>query len=206
MPFTASRRRALLSATATVAAALALGASTAAASGPGSGCPSQPVTQPFAPWGDDADYFLAPGGDLSDGGASWSLSGGAAAVVGDGVDVGGAGDDNALGLRSGASATTADFCIGKEHPTMRFFLRRGAGLSIGVLQVEVLYTVAGRRRALTIGALRGDREWSPSRVLALHVNELAPLFGHRLDVALRFTAVAGSWSVDDVFVDPVRHG
>ena len=46
------------------------------------GCPAAPLSNPFSPWGDDADYQLAPEGDIEDGGASWSLAGGAAAQEG----------------------------------------------------------------------------------------------------------------------------
>ena len=41
----------------------------------GARCEGRVITQPFAPWDDLADYFLAPEGDFSAGGSSWDLGG-----------------------------------------------------------------------------------------------------------------------------------
>src|SRR5690349_17618923 len=41
-------------------------------------CPDQQSTQPFAPWGDAAQYVAAPDGGFEAGATGWQLSGGAA--------------------------------------------------------------------------------------------------------------------------------
>jgi hypothetical protein len=189
---------------ATVACIAACGLVTApanAATTPGdAGCPVVPTTTPFAPWGDEAQYLLAPGGDVEEHGATWALTGGARAVEGsEPFGVGAAGDHVALGLPAGSSATTARMCIGVEHRTLRFFA--AASRRSGSLKVEVLY--AGRAR--TVGTIGAATAWAPTDALPMVVNELAPAQGNAIQVALRFTPRGNaSWSVDDVYVDPFR--
>src|SRR4051794_36710227 len=42
------------------------------------GCPDQPSSRPFAPWGDDATYVPAPDGGFENAASGWRLGGGAA--------------------------------------------------------------------------------------------------------------------------------
>lgn len=149
-------------------------------------CEARVIEQPFAPWDDHADYFLAPDGDFSSGGAGWALDG--SGVV--------AADDPFLQLPAGGAATSPTICVTEDDPTMRFFAQ-GAG----ALQVEVLYTdEEGTEQALPIGVLDGPAEWAPSEILAITVNT------YEMSVAFRFTALSGDWAVDDVYVDPYRKG
>jgi hypothetical protein len=164
------------------------------------GCPVTPTTTPFAPWGDVAQYVLAPGGDLEERGSTWALTGGAGPVEGnEPFRVGAPADHLALGLPAGSRATTAQMCIGIEHRTLRFFSK--AGGRSGSLRVEVLF--AGRAR--TIGTIAAATAWAPTDVLPMIVNELAPARGNAIQVAFRFAPRGNaSWSVDDVYVDPFR--
>lgn len=83
---------------------------------------------------------------------------------------------------------------------MRFFVRNDGGLP-GTLTVEV---VLHDGLALPIGVLAGlgDDEWAPSAPVPV----LADLVDD--EVAFRFTAggLGGTWTVDDVYVDPYRKG
>jgi hypothetical protein len=173
---------------------------TAATPGATAGCPATPSTTPFAAWGDVAEYVPAPGGNLEERAATWTLTGKAGAVEGnEPFRVGAPADHLALGLPAGSSATTAQMCIGVEHRTLRFFST--ASRRSGSLKVEVLY--AGRAR--TLGTIRAATAWAPSEVLPMVVNELAPAHGNAIQVAFRFTPRGNaSWSVDDVYVDPFR--
>lgn len=197
--------RVAIAAIAAAAASSALPAA-AQASEPAAGCPDAPLTNPFTPWNDGAPYELAPDGGLEAGGASWALAGGAVVVEGNETfNVGGPSDHRSLSMPTGATARTATMCIGVEHRTMRFFTKRiGAGQS-GTLKVEVLYTDAnGNPQALQIGALQGTAPWAPTAILPMLVNELAPEQGNAMQVAFRFTPQGGTWSIDDVYVDPLR--
>lgn len=197
-------RSVLSSATVALAAAALTAAPASAAPGSPAGCPDVPTVQPFAPWGDFADYLLAPDGDIEAGAASWKLEDGAHAVEGNKTfAVGSPADHRSLELPAGASATTAPMCIGEAHRTMRFFAtssRRGA------LVVEALYTRRnGKPRSVTLGAVRGDDAWAPTDVLPMRVNELAGDYDNALSVSLRFTVRGNAtWQIDDVYVDPFR--
>jgi hypothetical protein len=201
-----ARSRSVLSCAAAALAAAALSAAPAAAhtATPGPGCPAVPTVQPFSAWQDVADYVLAPDGDIEAGARSWQLEGGARAGEGnEPFRVGGAADHTALDLPAGAAATTAPMCIGVEHRTMRFF---ATGATSGELTVQALYRERdGRRKAVTLGSIRGRGAWAPSDILPMRVNEKAPEFGNALAVSLRFAPRgSSSWRIDDVYVDPYR--
>lgn len=171
------------------------------------GCGSQVVEQPFLRWADVASYVLAPNGTVESG-ASWQLEGGAARVRGNETHyVHSRGDSSSLALPPGSSATTAPICVGIEHPTLRF-LARNRGSLLSSLAVEVLFTDAtGTHRAVPIGAVVGGASWQPTLPLPVVANLLSLMQDGRIDVAFRFTPVgAGDWSIDDVYVDPFRHG
>ncbi len=63
----------------------------------------------------------------------------------------------------------------------------------------------GTPRTVTLGSVRNGAAWAPSAVLPMRVNELAPQFGGKLQVSLRFTPTGQRpWRIDDVYVDPFR--
>ena len=196
----AGRCRALLACT-TAAAAFAAAPAIAGAAAPESlpGCADTPTVQPFAPWQDVADYVLAPGGDFEDGAATWSLTGGAAAVEGnEPFQVGDAGDHLALSIPAGATATTSPTCIGVEHRTMRMFVRGS-----GALRVDAVYDDGERSK--TLGIVQAPADWAPSQIVAMKVNKLAADYDNAMQVALRFTSSPGAdVTIDDVYVDPFR--
>ncbi|MEA2192714.1 MAG: hypothetical protein QOI73_2835 [Solirubrobacteraceae bacterium] len=200
-----SRCRLLLTGAVAVATSALLAAPAMAANAPvaaASGCPDTAVSQPFAPWGDGSDYFLIPGGAIDRGASEWTLGAGAAQVNGDepfGV-VGGPGHKS-LALAAGSSATSAPFCVSAAHRTMRFLADAASSSS---LDVDVLYSDAeGVSRSMRIGQIAGAGAWAPTPIVPMVVNELAPAAG--MSVRLRFAPRgAGSWTIDDVLVDPYR--
>lgn len=201
--FVPTSSRQLLAALAATAIAAALPAPASASSSPGPAtCPATPVTQPFAPWGDEADYFLAPDGGFE--GAGWALSGGAEVVAGnEPFRVAGRWDRRALRLPDGGVATSAPFCVGPEHRTMRFFTRSTAA---STLDVDVLYADAdGVARSQRIATLAGAGGWAPSDIVPMLVDALAAERGGTLTARLRFTSTGrGTRAIDDVHVDPFR--
>ena len=202
----ASRCRFLLTGLATVAATTLLAAPANAATEAGAaGCPDAPLVQPFVHWGDSADYFLAPDGGFEQGGAGWTQLGRSAVVAGnEPFALNGAGDGSSLRLPVGSSATSPLFCISAEHRSMRFVADAATSSSLDVDVIIGEGSTSGRTyRVATVG---GSGEWAPSAVVPMVVNELAAAQGG-LDVRLRFTPRgAGSWTIDDVFVDPWRRG
>jgi hypothetical protein len=96
-------------------------------------------------------------------------------------------------------------CIGKEHPTIRFFAKNQSSTTSSLLvQVEV-ETIFGREVSLPVGIERGNQNWEPSSSMRLVVNYLNIAPNSYTPVEFKFTARNGSWLVDDVYVDPRRN-
>jgi hypothetical protein len=201
----ASRCRFLLTGLATVAATTLLAAPADAANVADSAtCPDTPIVQPFVQWGDSADYFLAPDGGFEQGGAGWTQLGRAAVVSGsEPVALNAAGDDSSLRQPAGSSATSPLFCIGAEHRSLRFVAQAATSSRLDVDVIVGEGPTSGRTyRLATVGGTGG---WAPSDVVQMVVNDVAAERGGTIDVRLRFTPRgAGSWTIDDVFVDPYR--
>jgi len=198
-PLSPVRRRIAAGGAAAIAAALTPAAAADAATAPCAG--DAELTQVFAPWGDTDWYFLSPDGSVEGGGIGWSFTGGAKVVRGtDPFGLGGKGDNRSLWLPRGASARSAPFCIRDDTRTVRWVQRapRKGTLLVEVLHLDDSATTPGR----TLDVVRGKGEWRPSPELTI------PLLGtgaHGDDhavVALKFTALTGAWSVDDLYVDP----
>lgn len=204
MSSVSSCRRLAVTGIATLAAFATMAGSAFAAD---AGCPATTLSNPFAPWGDQADYALAPAGDIEDAGASWALTGGAAAQEGNETFmVTSPTDHTSLRLSGTSSATTGRMCIGVEHSSFRFFVKRSGGSSASRLAVDVVIDdTRGRERSLTVGYVTGSSAWAPSPSVPTVVNLLAPLSDNSIDVSFRFRPVGdGVWSVDDLYVDPYR--
>jgi hypothetical protein len=177
-------------------------------------CDNGAASQPFAQFGDDNSYFLAPGGNFESGAAGWSLGG--ARVVGD-QEPWRVADDNgshALSIGAGRSVVSPTVCLGLEHPTMRFFAHRsGGGLLGGLSQLVVTARVETSLGLVvevpvgTVTTLTNGVQWNrtPTQVVLASLLPLLP--GEHTPVQFRFTAVGtGDWVIDDVFVDPRYRG
>jgi hypothetical protein len=176
----------------------------------GDHCPSAPLSQPFQPWGDSANYEVAPAGDFETSAAGWSLANGASVVAGnESYNVGGAADGSSLSLPSGATATSPAFCVAIQYPTVRMFGKgtlTHSGLLSGLLsgvKVDVLYKVPllGLPLTLPLGTVSASGDWQPSAVM-LNLTSPLSLVNGTASIRLRFTAVGGDFQVDDVYVDP----
>lgn len=126
------------------AAALALGAGVLGA-GPARAAAALPCDgasdQVFLPWGDQAQYQLAPGGDFESADNGWSYDGGAR-LVADGDDLLHRGPDaSSLELQGAASSTSPPVCVTDDSPTFRFSANVVAGWKSNTpnLRVQVLY-------------------------------------------------------------------
>jgi len=205
-----SRRLKLGSAAVIVLAALSLSATSANAgvlvsSAPN--CSAQPLSTPFSPWLDFASYTPVLAGDFESSAAGWALSGGAAVANGsETFNVSGDAGASSLTIPGGGSATSPVMCVGLEHPTLRFFAKRNTGglLGLSTLRVDVLFESSlGLVSSLPIGAVTATGTWQPSLPMTVLVNLMPLLSGDHTPVQFRFVPMlGGSWSVDDVYVDP----
>src|SRR3954464_14176672 len=102
-------------------------------------CDNGANSHPFAQWGDDNSYFLAPAGSFENGASDWSLGGGSAVVADqEPWRVGGDNGSHALDVDAGRSVVSPTMCVGLEHPTMRFFAHRSGGGLLGGLSTLVV--------------------------------------------------------------------
>ena len=166
-------------------------------------CDDGVLTQPFQRWGDGSTYKSV--GTFESGTTGWTLSGGAKVVSGNEPwAVHAAGDSHSLSLPSGSAATTPPVCVGLNEPTLRFFTKRDSGL-LSTLAVTVqVQTSLGVWVTLPLGVDLGGA-WHPSAKMLVVANLLPLLPPDR--TAVRFTfapLLAGSWHVDDVYVDPLH--
>ena len=203
-----SAKRSLRTAIAVAAAAAFAIVPSAASAGPlvadAPNCDAQTLGQVFLPFADPAFYTISPGGSFEPGSAAWSLNGASVASGNEPSYVTSATDSRSLSLPNGSSATSRSICVGIEHPDMRFFVK--GSNSLATLTVEVLFEDAnGNVHSAPIGAATGGA-WSLSAPMPLVVNLLPLLPGSRTAVAFRFSAAGGSFSIDDVYVDPYRWG
>ena len=169
-------------------------------------CDGQPLSTPFQPWLDFASYTPLSGGSFESSTAGWSLSGGAAVANGnESFYVAGPGTKS-LTIPSGGSATSPAICVGIEHPTMRFFAKRTSGglLGLSTMRVDVLFeNNLGLVSSLPIGVALPSNSWQPTLPMTVLANLLPLLPGNHTPVQFRFTPLlGGTWSIDDVFVDP----
>jgi hypothetical protein len=173
-------------------------------------CAAPQIEQPFMSFEDSRDYVLAPGGSFEDPMLpGWSLEGGAA--VGSGnepFNIRGTADVNSLMLPPGASATSPTMCVDLNWPTMRMLAYQD-GNHDAELDIEVLYPEAPGKatrwhKAKTLKAKRRDG-WHLSDDIKLSPDRGGKFAGGR-PVALRFTSDSdrGTWSIDNIYVDPKR--
>jgi hypothetical protein len=171
---------------------------------PGS-CGNQPESQPFAQFGDNSNYTLVPGGNFEAGSVPWALTGGAHVASGNETYyVGGRADSQSLSLPAGSSATSPFSCTDIYHPTVRLFVRN-TGSASSRLTVQAIYPTLLGMATTTIGHVAGTSTWSPTAADSLFLNNLlATLSLSRTTIAFRFVPAdsTGSWSIDDVYLDP----
>ena len=169
-------------------------------------CAEEALSRPFLPWADPASYQFAPDGGFESGGEGWTLGGGSHAVSGnESYSLHAAGDSRSLAIPASSSATSPTVCVGIEHPTIRFLARKQSGGPLSRVSVEVLFEdAAGDVHSAPIGVAGGSAGWTPTPVMPIVANLLPLLPGDHTPVAFRFTAEAGDWRVDDLYVDPYR--
>jgi hypothetical protein len=171
-------------------------------------CAAQSTSRPFLPWLDIASYVPAPDGGFEAGAQGWSLDGAAPVAGNEPFKVGGSADDTALRIPAGGAATSPTFCVGLEHPTTRLFAKRVGGSLLSTLRVDVQFEDAlGIQHTLPTGLVVNGGTWAPSLPMLLVANLLPLLPGDHTPVRLKLVPQgAGSWLVDDVYVDPFKRG
>lgn len=172
-----------------------------------SSCQTQPVSTPFAQFGDTSSYFLVPGGSFegSPGQVGWSLSNAELTAGNERYQVNGASDDQSLTISGGGSATSPTFCADSTMRDLRFFARETAPGSD--LNVQIVFRLGHHQVVWPLAVIKDGTmsDWAPVNQIGLALRGL-PGWVH-VPVQLRLVVPGGgSWQVDDVYVDPFRLG
>jgi hypothetical protein len=165
-------------------------------------CKSNPTSNPFQRFGDNAAYGLVSGASFESSTSGWSLT--RSSVVSGNESYNVAGGTHSLAIQPTGVAVSPAFCVGIENPSFRFFARQTSG-SWAVLNVILRWTDAsGTSHDTTVGSLQSGTAWAVSPVLKL--GSTLPLWqaGESLSVKLVFKPeqYGGAWAIDDVYVDP----
>lgn len=173
-----------------------------------SSCPAQATTTPFAQWGDNGSYFLAPGGNFESplAASGWMVNGAERTLGGEPFDVG-IPSDYSLTINGGGVAISPAFCIDDSMPYFRFFAHAlGANGNLEVRLVVQTPTGSVSTPVTHVADLAASSmaSWAPTSQLDL-ANGISIANG-QTGVARLVFSVAGlsPWRVDDIFVDPYR--
>src|SRR3989440_5427104 len=157
---------------------------------------------PFKPWADPDAYCAFPNLGFESGKTAWTLTGSTSiASANEPWHVSGAGT-HALQLGPGAAALSSRLPVSLLDPWMRAFAHSvGAN---GSLRVQVLFhgLTGNLTGVLNVGSLSPGSysSWQPTqRVLSTLA---LPLLTTSAQVRFTSTATAGSWQIDDVYLDP----
>lgn len=214
MPLRKSHRTLLAAITATAAlAGTAASSSAASAASPNLSCAAQVVTSPFAKWGDDALYWLAPGGDFETGAPGWTLNNAKVVAGNESVGVRPGSKSLQLGgskLLTTSSITTPEFCVDPSHPQFKFLVKNNSPSTVLTTSINfesasgVKLTVPAKLNVYTVG------NWSisASQPLSTTIPSVFLGSGTTATITFRVTTVllAGTVNIDNVLIDPYRRG
>jgi len=181
----------------------------AAFAGSAQACSYSGAEQVFQPWGDQHSYVLAPDGGFEAGGAGWTLSGGAKAVVGnESYGLNDATDSRSLALPAGSSAGSPPVCMSIDTPIFRL-VARNTGDPSSRLRIDAVYKLLGLVQTKVGATITAGPNWAPTQQVST-VLGLSTIVGTLLPSAIqiRFTPLdsKGQWQVDDLYIDPfARH-
>jgi hypothetical protein len=166
-------------------------------------CAAGTVSHPFAEFGDNANYVLAPGGSFESGAPGWGLSG---AEVVEGNETYLASGSHSLAINANGQAVSPSVCVGSEYPTFRFFARQLTGDPRATLTASLRWVdLLGIAVESSAGAVAGSSSssWAPSPVMRLGNSVPLWLPGSSFNVQLVFRSTGGgSWVIDDAYIDP----
>jgi hypothetical protein len=158
----------------------------------------------FAPFGDHANYSLAPNGSFEIGAAGWSLTRSSVASGNESFFINSQGDSQSLSISANGSAVSPPICVGITTPAFRFVARRTSG-SWAQMNVNLLWTDAsGTTHTTTAGSIMGDTNWAVAPVMNLGAS--LPLWQADSTLSVRLQLLpaqyGGDWAIDDVYIDP----
>jgi len=166
---------------------------------------------PFVAYRDERDYVLAPDGSFEDPAApGWQLSAGVGVSQGaDGFNLHGSADTSSLTIPEGGTALSPATCVDLNYTTMRFAHNSLTDPATSEISIEVVYPHSSRPEFEEMKHFDGrqgthsEGAWLLSDDVDMKPDRGGSEWGGRLAM-IRFTALRGTWRIDDVFVDPRR--
>lgn len=172
------------------------------------------IWRAFAAFGDNADYWLAPGGDFESSMRGWTMAN--SRVVSGNETSGVLKGTRSLALGSGllslnSTVVSPPFCVTEEHPTFRYVLK--ANGAVGALSTFIRYRATdGSTKEEEIHSRTATNllpgRWKPSDLQPLATKLPLSRFGGSVSAQLVFRSainVAGAgYQIDNVLIDPYR--
>ena len=158
-------------------------------------CAHPETSQALLPFGDENEFFLAPGGTFDDL-TGWELIGGASIVETTQPD---GTTGSVLDLPNKAQATTPPLCVTADYPMARLWAR--GLISSEDIQFNVIYLKKGVwTKPKSTGKFRGDKKgWMLSKEMKLAPDKA---LGWQQVRFVLYTDAKSNVQVDDFWVDP----
>jgi hypothetical protein len=171
-------------------------------------CPAAAVSTPFKAFGDNANYSLVSNGAFESGTAGWSLSGASVVSGNESFKVRAATDARSLAIAATGRVVSPAFCVSTDHPTFRFFAKRTSG-TWGVLNVSLRWRLdGGATNETVVGTVSTGGAWTPTQ--AFNLSQVLGLWNANqvgsAQIVFDPEDYGGSWTIDDVYVDPYTRG
>jgi hypothetical protein len=176
-------------------------------------CANRTLTPSFSRFGDPNQYFLAPSASFENGASGWALSNAATSSGNNSFFLNATTDKRSLKLTG--SALSPAFCITRDDPLLRFAAKTvttaGSNGNYSQLNVSIIVrNAAGSEGRYFLGAIQpqGNGGWFVTP--QMHYGSLfdSYLFGSdglgtaTMQVQFTVAGQGGTWSVDDLYVDP----
>jgi hypothetical protein len=174
-------------------------------------CSEPLIENPFMRLGDNRDYVMAPDGSFEDPALpGWQLTAGAKRVTEvDHVDLGPHDGAGMLSLPGRTRAISPTMCVDLNYPTFRVLTKAVGRTDSSEFKIEVVYPDSSNPTWEELSKFDGKQfsnagsGWRLTSDMDMKPDLGGKAAGFRR-VAFRFTALTGTWRVDDLYVDPRR--
>ena len=174
-------------------------------------CSNPLLERPYSRFRDRRDYVMAPDGSFEDAVLEgWQLSGGVKRVTkSDPVDLGANDGDGVLAMPKGGVAISPTMCVDLDYPTFRLLAKAVRLPDSAAFKIEVVYPDAPDPHWQDVTEFDGKQfVYAGSGWLLTSDFDMKPDLGGAeagfRRAAFRFTALSGTWRMDDLYVDPRR--
>lgn len=166
-------------------------------------CAPRTLSKAFAQWNDMNDYFLVSDGTFEAGAPTWGLEKNAAVTRGmqEPWKVNGATHNVGLSIANGSRARAPETCLTVGEEYVRFFYRTPSAKNATLVVTVTSKSNMGTASTAVTLANTVVSAWAVSPPIPIP-NVLGERAEQYVDIA--FVAIGGTWSIDDVMIDPFK--